>query len=202
MRVTAILFAFAALPAALSGTQRPAADQIADALLPLPPPARADATVLGWTDDGSRVVTLREGTNGFLCEADRPGNDVFFVHCYPAALRPYLERERELVAAGRGGVALDEVLGPEVRAGTLEIPVGALRSLLSGRINPETGVPDSVRLRYEVLVPFATGPQLGIGGEARRDLPYIMSAGTYESHIMVAGEKRAWAEREGPATTP
>jgi hypothetical protein len=59
-----------------------------------------------------------------------------------------------------------------------------------------------VTLRYEFLVPFATGPQLAIGDQARGDLPYIMSAGTYEAHVMVAGERRAWAEREGMATVP
>ncbi len=197
---TAALLCVLALPAPLTATQRSPAEQIADAVLPLPPAARAAATVLGYDDEGT-VITLREGTNGFVCEADRPGNDVFYVHCYPAGLRAYIERERELVTAGRTGAALDEVLGPEVREGELEIPTGAVRSLLSGRINPATGVPDSVRLRYELLVPFATGNQLAIGDEAHGDLPYIMSAGTYEAHVMVAGEKRAWEERERVGTS-
>jgi hypothetical protein len=59
----------------------PASQQIAAAVLPLPAVMREHATVLGYAPDLS-LVTLRQGSNGMVCTASRPGADEFDVRCY------------------------------------------------------------------------------------------------------------------------
>jgi hypothetical protein len=50
----------------------PASQQIAEAVLPLPEPMRSQATVIGYGPDRSFLM-LREGKNGMVCTANRPG---------------------------------------------------------------------------------------------------------------------------------
>src|SRR5580704_18189988 len=77
-------------------TQVPSASQqIAAAVLPLPEVMREHATVLGYAPDLS-LVTLREGTNGMVCTASRPGDAEFDVRCYHESFMPAVRRMREL----------------------------------------------------------------------------------------------------------
>jgi hypothetical protein len=59
-------------------TDSAAAEQIANAESAAPPAIAKDATIMGWAEDGTPSVLLREGTNGWTCMADwpaSPGND-------------------------------------------------------------------------------------------------------------------------------
>src|ERR1700691_6256761 len=81
-------------------TQVPSASQqIAAAVLPLPEVMREHATVLGYAPDRS-LVTLREGSNGMVCTASRPGDAEFDVRCYHQSFMPVVRRMRDLHSRG------------------------------------------------------------------------------------------------------
>ena len=83
-------------------TQVPSASQqIAAAILPLPEVMRDHATVLGYAPDLS-LITLREGTNGMVCTASRPGDAEFDVRCYHESFMPVVRRMRDLRSRGLG----------------------------------------------------------------------------------------------------
>ena len=62
------------------------AQQIEEALLPLPDHMKAGATVMALTADGSESM-LREGTSGFICMRDISVSH-FRVDCYDEAFVP------------------------------------------------------------------------------------------------------------------
>ncbi|MGC2056682.1 MAG: hypothetical protein WA653_00385 [Candidatus Sulfotelmatobacter sp.] len=72
-----------------------ASQQIAAAVLPLPEVMRGHATILGNAPDLS-LVTLRQGSNGMVCTASRPGNAEFDVRCYHESFMPVVRRVRDL----------------------------------------------------------------------------------------------------------
>ena len=82
-----------------------ASQQIAAAVLPLPEVMREHATVLGYAPDLS-LVTLRQGSNGMVCTASRPGDGEFDVRCYHESFMPVVRRMRALYSQG---VKHDEV---------------------------------------------------------------------------------------------
>src|SRR5271167_752442 len=103
MRGVQIVFTIATLFCAYSAAQAPqvpsAAEQIAAAVLPLPPVMREHAAVVGYALDMS-LVTLRPGSNGMVCTASRPGDTEFDVRCYHESLMPVVRRLRELYSQG------------------------------------------------------------------------------------------------------
>jgi hypothetical protein len=78
-----------------------AGQQIAAAVLPLPEVLREHATVLGYAPDLS-LVTLREGSNGMVCTASRPGDAEFDVRCYHQSFMPVVRRMRECATCTPG----------------------------------------------------------------------------------------------------
>jgi hypothetical protein len=63
------------LPTTGSAQTTPSAQvQIAQAVAAAPAMERADATVFGFSADGS-MTTLRQGSNGLICLADDPNRD-------------------------------------------------------------------------------------------------------------------------------
>ena len=63
--------------------------QIKTAVLAAPEAERAGSTVLGY-DAGGAVVTLRKGSNNFVCLADNPAQKGFSVACYHKDLEPFI----------------------------------------------------------------------------------------------------------------
>jgi len=63
---------------------------------------RDHATVIGYAPDLS-LVTLRQGSNGIVSTATRPGDEDFDVRCYHQSFMPVVRRMRELVSQGKQG---------------------------------------------------------------------------------------------------
>jgi hypothetical protein len=95
--------------------------QIAAAVLPLPEVMREHATVLGYAPDLSLVI-LREGTNGMVCTASRPGDAEFDVRCYHQSFMPVVRRMRDLHSRGVKDDEIYRTIDAEVKAKRLAIP--------------------------------------------------------------------------------
>ncbi len=163
--------------------QSPPADaQIKTALQAAPAPLRAEATVLGYTDD--RLITLREGSGSLICLADNPQTEGFHVACYHESLGPFMRRGREL--RRQGVSAIDSVRHAEIERGDLSYPnhPAALYNL-SGTYDVSTDTLRDASRLHVVYVPYATGPQTGLpthpqdGGG-----PWLMEPGQPWAHIM------------------
>lgn len=176
-----------ALPAAGSaqGTVAPRDEQIAAAVLPLPPEFRATARVLGYGADG-KLVPLREG-KGMTCLASDPKAPRFHVACYAQSMEPFMARGRELRAQGVTNAAeVDSVRFREVKSGKLAMPKqpAALYSLTDGAFDPKTGTAPGARHLYVVYIPFATAESTGLSTRPNGNQPWIMFPGTPKAHIM------------------
>ncbi len=192
MRFLPILVALVLGSSGVTLSQNPPADPIAEAVLPLPDTLRAAATVVQY-GEGVRAL-LRRGTNGLTCVADQPGDLRLSLLCYPSSIDPYMHRRRELREEGVRGAEFRAILGAEVRRGGLYLPSGVMIRNVSGAINQDSGVPDSVRVWSEMFVPFANAGELGIPEfDAGLD-PWMMSAGTVGAHVMVRYRSVPWDE--------
>ena len=137
-----VLAALTAVPVAAAQypttRQAPAhTSDIAQAVAALPPEHRAGAEV--WQVRDGAAHQLRAGTNGFVCLADEPGNDVFFVICGSAG---YASRIKAQIAQATGGTASPL---PDLAPGTSKAD-------LFGRRGPDGSLPDT--LRYDVTIYF------------------------------------------------
>ena len=165
-------------------------DPVATAVLPLPENLREGATVI----DQATETILRQGNNGFTCLADLPGNDRLSLQCHPSIIEPYMRRGRELSSKGIRGSEQRSVLAAEIRTGRLYLPSGAMLRNLSGNINVEAGVPDSVRVWSEFLFPFASTAELGIPDTDQGLDPWMMRPGDVGTHVMVRYRFVQWSE--------
>ncbi len=169
--------------------EKPAEQQIAEALLALPESFRADAAVLGFSR--GELVVLREGTNEMICLTDTPGDDRWQVACYHKDLEPFMVRGRELRAEGKGADERRTVRFAEIDAGELEMPsYPAALYVLSGpegAYDAATGAVNGASPRYVVYIPYATQEQTGISIEPSRERIWLMLPGTPGAHIMIPG---------------
>jgi len=184
----AIVLLLAVLPAAPAS---PAASQlIAGALLPLPEPLRAAATVVRL-DSTFRPDVLRKGTNGMVCIADAPNDNRFDVRCYRDSFIAVVYRAFQL-----GYQVSGEKVEAEIKAGKLELsrePTAGYRCL--GPIEGYDAARNAVDARIEcwqsMHFPFRTAAELGFPDERdipesqQRTMPYVMSSGKYWSHVMI-----------------
>ena len=159
--------------------------QIDQAVLAAPEQERAACTVLGY-DAGGKIVTLREGTNNFVCLADDPGKPGFSVACYEKGLEPFMARGRELRAEGKSEKEIWDTREAEVKSGALTIPDKSILFVLTGTEDPATGEIKDQYLRYVIYIPFATSESTGIPkAPAGPGGPWIMDPGTFHAHIMI-----------------
>jgi hypothetical protein len=112
--LTMSALASAQTPAA---TIPPAADQIAQAVLPLPKDLRDGATVLGYGPDG-KLMPLRAGSGSMVCLSSIPGAERWHVACYHRSLEPFMARGRELRTQGVQGPQVDSVRFREAKRGS------------------------------------------------------------------------------------
>jgi hypothetical protein len=142
-------------------------EQIDASVLPLPEVMRAHATVLGYAPDMS-LVTLRQGSNGMVCTASRPGSEEFDVRCYHQSFVPLLNRLRELDLNGIGGSETARIVDAEIKA----------KRLISW---------------HSIHVPYKTAAELGLPeeGQVPSDMPYVMASGTFWCHVMIMHENNA-----------
>ncbi|MVZ62128.1 hypothetical protein [Sphingobacterium humi] len=167
----------------------PAADvQIKVALQAAPTEFREGAKVYGYSPEG-KFVTLREGTNGYICLAPDYKMSVYYAYCYPESLDPFMARGRELTAEGKRKQR-DEIREAEFKAGKLKIP--QTPSMLYGYwgpaedLNPETGEIKDAKRRYVIYVPYAKAADYGMSNKGNNiGMPWLMDEGTYKAHIMI-----------------
>ena len=170
--------------------------RIATALMAAPEASRDGAKVIGY-DDAGELVTLREGTNEFICLADDPRQDGFSAACYHKDLEPFMARGRELRAEGKNAQEIFAMREDEVKAKNLAMaPMGSTLHIYYGDgtdYDPETGEVDGARYRYVVYMPYATAESTGLPeSPVAPNHPWIMDPGTHRAHIMIsplAGEK-------------
>jgi len=170
---------------AAQGTPASRAEQIAAAVLPLPPDFRAAARVLGYGSDG-KLVTLREG-KGMICLARDPKAPRFHVACYAESMEPFMARGRALRAEGVTSAAeVDTIRFREAKSGKLVMPKfpAALYSLTDGDFDAKTGTAPGARHLYVVYIPYATAESTGLSTKPFGNQPWIMFPGTPKAHIM------------------
>lgn len=186
-----LLLALLAVPAsAAAQNSAPAApppveQQIAAAVLPLPPGMRAGATVMGYRD-GTRLTTLRQGSNGMVCLANDPRGERFHVACYHEGMEAFMARGRALRAEGVTGEQVDSVRFREVKAGKIKMPTApaSLYSLTGGTFDAAKGEVTGARALYVVYIPYATEASTGIPAQPAQGQPWLMFPGTPKAHIM------------------
>jgi hypothetical protein len=173
-----------------AGAQAPTrAQQIAAAVLPLPSALRAGAGVVRLDAQG-RPEEWRASRNGMVCLADQPGDSLFDVRCYHRSFIPLLYRARQLAAAGTPDSVFDATMDREIQAGRLRLPDGptaGYRMLgpMSG-LNWATGMPsDTIDAWQSIHFPYRTAEQLGLPTVEDGTHPYVMSSGTWWSHVMI-----------------
>ncbi|NNG15379.1 MAG: hypothetical protein HKM89_02780 [Gemmatimonadales bacterium] len=171
---------------------KPIAGQIAEAVFALPEADRAGAKVWGWRGDAETMEIIREGTNDFVCLADKPGDQRFSISCYEDRLEPFMARGRELRAEGKGTGEVRRIRRSEIEAGMLALPDSSRLTSLRGQINPATGRPDSVSVLRVVYLPNATAESAGVPASAPRGEPFLMEAGTYRAHLMMPSGRIAF----------
>jgi hypothetical protein len=162
--------------------------QIASAVLPLPEPLRATATVLGYRSADGPLVELRKGSNGMICLADDPKAPAFHVACYHESMEPFMARGRQLRAEGVEGAEVDSVRFREAAAGTIKMPTlpAALWQLSGppGSYDAATNTVTGARHLYVIYIPYATTETTGIPSIPSQDQPWLMNPGTPKAHIM------------------
>ncbi len=183
--MSTVVVLFACQP--VTAQEKPAEQQIAEAVLALPQPLRNGATVKGYRN--GELVTLREGDGAMICLADAPGDDRWHVACYHRDLEPFMARGRQLRADGVDRDERRRIRFAEIEAGELEMPEHptALYSLTGSAdaYDPATGQVNGARSLHVVYVPYATEESLGITTEPSRERPWLMMPGTPAAHIMI-----------------
>ncbi len=166
---------------------------IATALMAAPEESREDCTVIGFNMAGE-FVTLKEGTNEFICLADDPKKDGFSAACYHKSLDPFMARGRELKKQGKNGGEIFDIREEEVKSGKLSMgkPGSTLHIYYGAQslYDPETAVVAGAQYRYVVYLPFATSESTGLPEEPiAKNHPWIMNPGTHRAHIMISPKK-------------
>lgn len=172
-------------PGNASAQAKPIAKQIAEAVFALPEADRDGAMVWGWQGEADTMEVIRDGTNDFVCLADKPGDQRFSTSCYEKRLEPFMARGRKLRADRMGTGEVRRIRRSEIEAGILVLPDSSRLTSLRGRINAATGGPDSVSVLRVIYLPNATAESTGMPASAPRGEPFLMEAGTYRAHLMI-----------------
>jgi len=181
----------------LGGPQlRPSEQQeIASAVIPLPEYMRAGAGIVRLNRAGF-PESLRKGTNGMVCIADRPGDDMLDVRCYREDFISVVYRGFQLNAEGVRGDELTNRVEAEIKGGKLIMPsqpTAGYRCLGPAKgYNPSTSsVSSEIRCWQSIHFPFQTAHDIGLLDEKeipdklRSMMPYVMSSGRYWAHVMI-----------------
>jgi len=166
-----------------------AEEQVNATLQAAPEEKRAQATVLGYSPQGS-LVTRRVGRNEFICLADDPQKEGFSAACYHKDLADFMSRGRELRAEGKNENQNFEIREAEAISGKLKLPDHpSTLYILYGKdakYNPANGVVEHSNLRWVVYIPWATAESTGLPTKPMVEGgPWIMFPGTHRAHIMI-----------------
>lgn len=161
------------------------AKQIELALPAAPKALRAEATIMGYNEQGE-LVTLRKGSNEMIILADDPGKKGFSAACYHRDLEPFMARGRTLRAAGKSLDQVRSIRGREIEEGNLAMPDKAMLYVYSGRYEAATATLHEAFRRYVIYMPFATSAATGLSDKPLPGgAPWLMDAGTHRAHIMI-----------------
>lgn len=163
---------------------------VATALMAAPAASRAECAVIGYNREGE-FVSLKEGTNEFICLADNPNQEGFNAACYHKNLEPFMARGRALRAQGKTAQEIFEIREEEAKAGKLDMGgMGSTLHILYGpstRYDPETNAVEDAIYRYVVYLPWATAASTGLPERpVEANHPWIMNPGTHRAHIMIS----------------
>jgi hypothetical protein len=173
--------------------QKLSADQqIISALLAVPLEGREGATVYGFSETGE-FMTLREGTNEFVCIADDPNKDGFQAVCYHKSLEPMMARGRELTKEGKSRNEKEAIREEEAKSGKMSLPQSPAALHIyygkTARFNESTGLVENAKYRYVVYIPYATQESTGLSLSPNESShPWLMFPGKYNAHIMITPE--------------
>jgi hypothetical protein len=170
-------------PAKSSTITDQAADEIAQAVLPLPEDLRAGATVYKYDPKTGERIVLRKGTNFAECT---PRGADSFTWCYNTVTAPRRDFSAKLRAEGKTDKEIQEAVAAATSAGTLKpTPFGTMSYRLYGK-------KDRIQLLWVLSVPGATPASIGVSDDSQRDesiggdgRPWLMLAGTPGAHIMI-----------------
>lgn len=189
MRAFVAILGIAVLPILACAQQPMTPDQqIKLDVLPLPNAFRAGATVLGYRRAG-KLDTLRKGTGLMTCLGTNPRDSVFHAACYSNQLAAFMQRGRDLRAAGTPEGKVDSVRFAEIDNGKIPMPKqGAALWKLDG---PMSGVDikagtvtSAVKPSYVFYMPYATSASTGLPDQPIANGPWLMLAGTPKAHMM------------------
>ncbi len=163
---------------------------IATALLAAPVASRSECKVIGYNMAGE-FITLKEGTNEFICLADDPKQKGFNAACYHKDLEPFMARGRELKLQGKSANEIFDIREEEVKSGKLQMgKAGSTLHIYYGEnalYDPETSTVAGAQYRYVVYMPFATAESTGLPEKPiAANHPWIMNPGTHRAHIMIS----------------
>lgn len=190
MRATFVLVLLSALGevGTLAAQAGPSSHALAASVLPLPEALRAGAGVRVVAPSG--VSILRPSTNGLMCTADRPGDDVFDVRCYHVDWLTVMDYVRVLRQQGVHDSVLDARLTEVEQQGVIRFPdspTAGYRMLgpISAFDATTTSAGDAINKWQSVHFPFRTATELGLPITAEGVMPYVMASGTWWSHVMI-----------------
>ncbi|HKK75239.1 MAG TPA: hypothetical protein VJ953_09215 [Saprospiraceae bacterium] len=163
---------------------------ITTALMAAPKASREESTVIGYNMAGE-FVTLKEGSNEFICLADNPKQEGFNAACYHKDLEPFMARGRALKAEGKSASEIFDIREQEAKAGTLDMgEAGSTLHIYYGpeaSYDPATGEVANAIYRYVVYMPWATAASTGLPERpVAPNHPWIMNPGTHRAHIMIS----------------
>jgi hypothetical protein len=191
MRSSLILVSLAILgpPEVVSAQASTPAQLIAASLLPLPEALRAGAGVRQVSPTGV-VSILRPSTNGLMCTADRPGDDVFDVRCYHVEFLAVMDHVRSLRQQGVRDSALDTRLKEAAQQGLIQFPASptaGYRMLgpIGGFDAAMTTTTGAIDKWQSIHFPFRTAAELGLPVTGDALMPFVMASGTWWSHVMI-----------------
>ena len=158
--------------------------QIEESIRVLPDSMRENATVIGYNQQGERIV-IKNGTNDMIVWADNPIlngiRGAYFVVGFPKSLEAYMNRSRELVA---NGLTMEEAFAKvalEIKEGIIKMPAVSVRYTLRGHA-VEGALPLTI-----IHIPFLTQQETGFSEKIDNYRPWLMLSGTAHAHIMVPG---------------
>src|SRR5262245_6913322 len=160
-----------------------AADEIAQATLPLPDDLRAGATVYKYDAKTGERIVLRKGTNFVECQ---PRGADGFTWCYNVVGAARRDFTAKLRAQGKSDKEVQDAVAAATKDGTLRAaPFGTMSYRLYGK-------KDRIQLLWVLSVPGATPETIGVSEGSQRDeaiggdgRPWLMLSGTPGAHIMI-----------------
>jgi hypothetical protein len=170
-------------PVKASSVSDVAADEIAQATLPLPEDLRAGATVFKYSPKTGERVVLRKGTNFVECS---PRGADGFTWCYNTVTAPRRDLSAQLRAQGKSDKEIQAAIAAATSAGTIKpAPFGTMSYRLYGK-------KDRIQLLWVLSVPGATPESIGVSDGSQREQaiagdgrPWLMLPGTPGAHIMI-----------------